>query len=974
MSMKKLFWGLLLGFSVTCIAPIQTMANVYFPDVKYSHVFAGEIGSMFEDGIIDGYPDGYFRPDQQINRVEFLKLALESKGIELSGADCFPDVRNEWFAPYVCSAKKLGVVEGYPDGRFYPERSISFVEATKIASELFDLEIDKSFSESWFHSYVKAFDRKALTPYTVSSFSYKLTRAEVAVIFFRLKHEYGGHKSITYEEIAGFADFEDINLTEELPSNWETEHKITMAIEADFESIKSYGRDNLSSYLVSGHPDIENLLLDLIMVGDINVDDSLVNENISKQDLTKLQALAAGFLSYVDESPEYRKGLKSNLVPQSYKNHFFVVDVDKRLITVFDEITYSKWDNAASRYVNRELFDGNYVIYNNSYSSIPLREISEADERTLVSDEVVKNTLVTTYSDTSFEKLRFYQSEAGLTYYDTSNYDLHLLKGVHLSSLELTALSDDERSLMFADDNWVYRYSKDENRFERIDENLQPTLEPLRDGYLIDERGIYKGDGFGENEKIHDFANANYVIQFQWEYQYIISNDEGVYGFSAETGNLVKFAEKFIEKPLMFEQRVHYLKVGSGVVVLQPKLEDSFLISVEDVNSIEIVNSSPLIFSDRYNYYFLDVKNKKVAESIPISDFEFLASNYGENDFYIFKNGTEIIAVTSNIQGEASVSHQDFGEEFVFKSLKGDVIMDDYYLSATGVVILDNKVFVHHLDTNSFVEIKGADLASFNVVNPDMLGFETYFYLTDKNKIYYFDRYTPSYYEINLVGKKYMGWNFFVEGSNLYFFYPYNSLLHKVDNVSADGFRLISNYGPIFANNERFYVVEEFNYEGIQIDEIEGEYKGSDLKVYQEDFPVLFVDDENVYHLDTSNDVNKIELITGLSPNFDFEYVELNSALEGKGFVAILKGKEHAYWLDLFANLHELSNIDFETFGVIPDVSIYYDCPVLAKDENRFYALVPDGETIVMNSVSYLDDHFPGCFDDSSILINYLLP
>jgi len=92
-------------------------------------------------GAISGYPDGTFKPDGNINRAELMKMVVEmyypkSEETNLSAYEnCFPDVTNEWFAYYVCKGKSLGWVQGYPDNTFKPANNVNRVEAIKINLE-----------------------------------------------------------------------------------------------------------------------------------------------------------------------------------------------------------------------------------------------------------------------------------------------------------------------------------------------------------------------------------------------------------------------------------------------------------------------------------------------------------------------------------------------------------------------------------------------------------------------------------------------------------------------------------------------------------------------------------------------------------------------------------------------------------------------------------------------------------------------
>ncbi len=120
--------------------------------------------------VISGYEgsDGSysFQPDRNINRAEFLKMALVANclGIEeFSGQSAqiqpYGDVplnSDNWYKNYVYSATKKGIVSGYPDGNFYPEKSISRAEAIKILVNIQKLKKQGYQAKSYFHDVVPA--------------------------------------------------------------------------------------------------------------------------------------------------------------------------------------------------------------------------------------------------------------------------------------------------------------------------------------------------------------------------------------------------------------------------------------------------------------------------------------------------------------------------------------------------------------------------------------------------------------------------------------------------------------------------------------------------------------------------------------------------------------------------------------------------------------------------------------------------
>ncbi len=96
-------------------------------------------------GIMEGYPDGTFRPEGQITRAEFAKIAVLALGLndaaEVSKANTiFTDVDAfHWAAGYINVAVDRGILKGYPDGTYKPSNPLSNAEAITILTRLIGL-------------------------------------------------------------------------------------------------------------------------------------------------------------------------------------------------------------------------------------------------------------------------------------------------------------------------------------------------------------------------------------------------------------------------------------------------------------------------------------------------------------------------------------------------------------------------------------------------------------------------------------------------------------------------------------------------------------------------------------------------------------------------------------------------------------------------------------------------------------------
>ncbi len=84
-------------------------------------------------GIVDGYEDGTYKPENSITRAEFAKLLVTALGLDnaaqAASTTRFTDANGAWYTGYVEVAAGQGLVNGYPDGTFKPNQTVSYSEA-----------------------------------------------------------------------------------------------------------------------------------------------------------------------------------------------------------------------------------------------------------------------------------------------------------------------------------------------------------------------------------------------------------------------------------------------------------------------------------------------------------------------------------------------------------------------------------------------------------------------------------------------------------------------------------------------------------------------------------------------------------------------------------------------------------------------------------------------------------------------------
>lgn len=191
--MKKIFTpALALMMFLTSLNFAGARDNTeLFNDVGEGNRYYTAIKYLKENGLVIGYEDGSFRPLQEINRAEAIKvlqlaiktglgtgagIAVENEATADASTEentfSFEDVPEDaWYRPYILDAWKTGVVQGYPDGLFHPEQTINTAESLKIVIEQEGLTLPMEVTEppygdvptdAWYAPYAQVSKEKTL--------------------------------------------------------------------------------------------------------------------------------------------------------------------------------------------------------------------------------------------------------------------------------------------------------------------------------------------------------------------------------------------------------------------------------------------------------------------------------------------------------------------------------------------------------------------------------------------------------------------------------------------------------------------------------------------------------------------------------------------------------------------------------------------------------------------------------------------
>lgn len=118
---------------VAIILTFSSTAFATFSDMPSNEFYSTAINDLAKDKIINGYEDNTFRPSANITRAEFAKMMATALNLEEVSTQDFNDVSaNHWAAKFINSVYTKGLVEGYEDGSFKPEKNITYGEIATI--------------------------------------------------------------------------------------------------------------------------------------------------------------------------------------------------------------------------------------------------------------------------------------------------------------------------------------------------------------------------------------------------------------------------------------------------------------------------------------------------------------------------------------------------------------------------------------------------------------------------------------------------------------------------------------------------------------------------------------------------------------------------------------------------------------------------------------------------------------------------
>ncbi len=197
-----MFRKFLVAMAALSLLSVAAFAHAHrdFDDVPNGHPNFEAIGMLAQEGLINGYPDGTFRPEALVNRAEMAALivrGLDDFAGNEGGENCFSDVGNQWFAEYVCFGKNTESrqwLSGYPGTtEFRPGNNVNFVETLRMVLDAYELEIVGSENGEWYERYIFTANKiGAIDGENSFDPGQKMNRGDIAEIIYRTREYLDG--------------------------------------------------------------------------------------------------------------------------------------------------------------------------------------------------------------------------------------------------------------------------------------------------------------------------------------------------------------------------------------------------------------------------------------------------------------------------------------------------------------------------------------------------------------------------------------------------------------------------------------------------------------------------------------------------------------------------------------------------------------------------------------------------------------
>ena len=189
---KRILTLLLLVTFVVANTVMPAVNAAGFSDVAEDSKYAKAITTLNTLGVINGYEDATFKPDNNVTRAEFTAMLLRAKGVGNMGDTSlenppYPDVVDpdvSWAIGNIRTAKNMGIINGYEDGTFRPSNNVLYEEALKMIVCALGYGNYSPEGVEWYTKYLTTATKLGIIKGVEGSVGVAATRANIAQMLY----------------------------------------------------------------------------------------------------------------------------------------------------------------------------------------------------------------------------------------------------------------------------------------------------------------------------------------------------------------------------------------------------------------------------------------------------------------------------------------------------------------------------------------------------------------------------------------------------------------------------------------------------------------------------------------------------------------------------------------------------------------------------------------------------------------------
>lgn len=292
-----------------------------FDDVDTSGSVGNAITQLTNLGIINGFDDGSFRPDETLTRAQFAKIAVHMLGEEKTAASrvtnaVFSDVElSHWASGYINYIAEKGIINGYPDGSFGAEDTITYAQALTILIRLLGYN-GEDVGYKWPEGYITKAQSLEITKGMTFGTYENITRGNAAYVIYNTlladKKEGSSVKLLSSKSVEDVVIYGDSMIDASIASGNISTTRGTYKL-SDSSNINSsiYGR--LGTLYLDSEERATAFVPENETVRSITLSSAAVNSDGNKVEITFVENAATRTESFSGSAPLYYEGKATSI-------------------------------------------------------------------------------------------------------------------------------------------------------------------------------------------------------------------------------------------------------------------------------------------------------------------------------------------------------------------------------------------------------------------------------------------------------------------------------------------------------------------------------------------------------------------------------------------------------------------------------------------------------------------------------------